>query len=67
MLNWMNVSFNVMIDNKKDKSKLEKLMTEFVDKLNNSTDSNIELKNDVSIYGVSSVNFKRKYIDNINI
>ena len=57
MLNWMNVNFNVLINNN-DKSKLENLITEFIYELNNYTGSNIELKNDISICGVSSIKFK---------
>ena len=64
MLNWMNVNFNVLIDNK-DKSKLEKLIIEFVDELNNSSGSYIELKNDATICGVSSVKFKDNYMADI--
>ena len=63
MLNWMNVSFNVLINNK-DKSKLENLITDFVDELSNSTGSYIELKNDITaIGGVSSIKFESNCID----
>ena len=57
MLNWMNVSFNVLV-NSKDELKLEKLMTEFVDELNKSTDNN-------NICVATSLKFESNYIDDI--
>ena len=62
--NCMNINFNVLIDNE-DRSKLKNLMTEFVNELNNSSGSYIELKNDVNICGVSSVKFKDNYMADI--
>jgi len=56
MLNWMNVSFNVLI-NSKDELKLENLIYDFVNELNKSTDNNI------TVGGVSSVRFESNYID----
>ena len=57
MLNWMNVSFNVLI-NSKDELKLENLIYDFVSELNKSMDD----KN-IVIGGVSSVKFESNYMD----
>ena len=57
MLNWMNVSFNVLI-NSKDELKLENLIYDFVNELNKSTDNN-------NICVATSLKFESNYIDDI--
>ena len=63
MLSWVNVNFNVLI-NSKDESKLQNLIYNFVDELNNSAGSYIELENDIAaIGGVSSIKFENNHIE----
>ena len=65
MLSWVDVNFKVLV-NTEDESKLENLIYAFVDELNNSTGSYIELKNDIAaIGGVSSIKIEGNYMTDV--
>lgn len=69
MLSWVNVNFNVLV-NSEDESKLENLICDFVDELNDyaCAGSYIELENPITnIGGVSSVKFEINHMDDTNI